>query len=285
MADIFISYARADRARAERLAEALERLGWSVWWDRHILPGKTFDEVIEQALDSCLCVVVLWSQSSVTSSWVKTEAAEGVRRGVLVPVRIEDVQVPLEFRRAQTANLAGWPGAFSQQEFESFLGAVSAVIGSAPHHQLSPLDTPRGNAATASHMASTAVVSADNLPVVCSMAEIEELSKNGYVLLLTFKAEALLGEALVSRRLKKIVIDCVLPLARGRGVNVCLGNLQKGLISRQSELAKDLRRHNGNFEGWFLFRGAELIAKTKLSGSLIQEEYVAAAEQIIRDVA
>jgi hypothetical protein len=39
MADIFISYARPDRARAKALAEALERNGWSVWWDRGILLG------------------------------------------------------------------------------------------------------------------------------------------------------------------------------------------------------------------------------------------------------
>jgi hypothetical protein len=33
MSDIFISYAREDRPRVERLAAALEQCGWSVWWD------------------------------------------------------------------------------------------------------------------------------------------------------------------------------------------------------------------------------------------------------------
>ena len=36
MADIFIGYAREDRAVAAVLAKALEGCGWSVWWDRVI---------------------------------------------------------------------------------------------------------------------------------------------------------------------------------------------------------------------------------------------------------
>jgi hypothetical protein len=34
MNDIFISYASEDKGRAQTLARALERKGWSVWWDR-----------------------------------------------------------------------------------------------------------------------------------------------------------------------------------------------------------------------------------------------------------
>jgi len=36
MSDIFISYARADKEKAELLANAQK--GWSVWWDREIPP-------------------------------------------------------------------------------------------------------------------------------------------------------------------------------------------------------------------------------------------------------
>ena len=46
MADVFISYAREDRAKAQQLAKVLEEKGWSVWWDPEISPGKTPDEVI-----------------------------------------------------------------------------------------------------------------------------------------------------------------------------------------------------------------------------------------------
>src|SRR5215472_14103178 len=67
--DIFISYASADRPHAQALATALHGRGWSVWWDRTIPPGKSFDVVIEAALNAAKCVIVLWSPASVTSEW------------------------------------------------------------------------------------------------------------------------------------------------------------------------------------------------------------------------
>jgi len=57
--EVFISYARQDRARAEELAEALEAQGWSVFWDPEILPGETYVSVIKRHLETVPAVVVL----------------------------------------------------------------------------------------------------------------------------------------------------------------------------------------------------------------------------------
>lgn len=129
MSDIFISYASADKARAELLAEAFSRRGWSVWWDREIPPGKSFDETIETALNAARCVIVLWSKASVSSRWVKTEAAEGAARGILIPALIEKVQIPLEFKRIEAADLSDWCGDSPHSEFDQLLTTVAGLIG------------------------------------------------------------------------------------------------------------------------------------------------------------
>ena len=110
MAEIFISYASKDRARAGMLAQALGARGWSIWWDREIPLGKSFDEVIEKALADAQCVVVLWSAVSIASDWVRNEASEAKRRGILIPVFIEPVEAPLAFRLLNGADLRDWRG-------------------------------------------------------------------------------------------------------------------------------------------------------------------------------
>src|ERR1043166_7561937 len=129
MNDIFISYASNDRETAQKFADSLEGFGWSVWWDREIPVGKTYDQVIEEELNAARCVLVLWSKQSVQSRWVKTEASAGADRENLVPVLIDRVPIPLEFRRIQTAVLADWDGDKSNPEFLKLRQAIEEMVG------------------------------------------------------------------------------------------------------------------------------------------------------------
>lgn len=129
MSDIFVSYASEDRERVRPLVAALEREGWSVWWDRELHAGPRFDQAIEEALDAASCVVVLWSERSVSSDWVRTEANEALDRGILAPALIDDVRPPLAFRRTQTARLVGWPG--ERGELDALLAGIRSLIGGA----------------------------------------------------------------------------------------------------------------------------------------------------------
>ena len=79
MSDIFISYAREDRSRAQELAAVLEGQGWSVWWDRSIPPGRSFDQVIEEALVGAKCVLVLWSHAMASTTELGKPSPREVR--------------------------------------------------------------------------------------------------------------------------------------------------------------------------------------------------------------
>jgi hypothetical protein len=126
MPDVFLSYAREDRERARVLAGALETQGWSVWWDRKIIAGDTFDETIEEQLATAKSVVVLWSEQSIGSEWVRNEAAAASERDVLVPVLLDNVKQPLEFRRRQAADLTRWAGDPRDVEFQGLVEGIAA---------------------------------------------------------------------------------------------------------------------------------------------------------------
>ena len=129
MSDIFISYASEDRAETKKLAQALESLGWSVWWDRSIPIGQSYENVIEEALDEAQCVISIWSKISVKSEWVRAEVAEAQRQGKLFPLNIDGSKPPLVYRALQTAYFSSWSGETSSAVFKQLVDAIQGQIG------------------------------------------------------------------------------------------------------------------------------------------------------------
>ncbi len=132
MSDIFISYAKEDRPRAQLFAVALARQGWSVFWDRTIVAGRTWRGTIGKELESARCVVVLWSPNSNDSDWVLDEADDAKRRQILVPDLIADILPPLGFRGVQAANLSHWDGTETDPAFHELVKDIATHIGPSP---------------------------------------------------------------------------------------------------------------------------------------------------------
>ena len=128
----FLSYARAERPRAEKLVAALEKAGIHVWWDGLIEGGEAYAETIETALDEADAVIVLWSKASIHSDWVRDEAARGRDRKCLVPVSIDGSEPPLGFRQYHTIDLSKWHGKVDDPQFVAVLRCIEA-LGGTPH--------------------------------------------------------------------------------------------------------------------------------------------------------
>jgi len=129
MSDIFISYCRDDFNHVNIIANKLQNKGFSIWWDKKIDPGKSFDEIIVKQINSAKCVLVFWSKRSVHSDWVKDEAEVAKNKKNLIPVLIEEVTLPLGFGRIQTSNLINLSDHNnSEMELNKLYNAINNII-------------------------------------------------------------------------------------------------------------------------------------------------------------
>lgn len=124
---VFLSYSRGDRPRALKVIAALEASGIDVWWDGMLTVGDAFAQTTEAALETADAVVVLWSETSVQSHWVRDEATRGRDRGCMVPVSLDGAQPPLGFRQIQYIALDQWRGKPSTAEFQALVQAVQSA--------------------------------------------------------------------------------------------------------------------------------------------------------------
>lgn len=128
MADIFISYSSEDKTIVKLLAQLLEAKGWSVWWDRQIPVGQKYDTVIETELNIAKCVIVVWTKKSITSEWVKNEASDALQKNKLVPIVLEELALPLAFKRVESAMLINWEGDETHPELEILYNSIENIV-------------------------------------------------------------------------------------------------------------------------------------------------------------
>lgn len=152
MADIFISYKKEDAGRVIRLVESLRAEGFSVWWDHGIKAGSEWDRAIRSELDAARLVIAVWSTASVQAIWVKEEANFGKARGILLPIKIDNVDPPFGFTMIQAADLTGWTGDKTDKRWEFLLHAIREQLSGetpatfeAPLKQAPPAPPPSSN--------------------------------------------------------------------------------------------------------------------------------------------
>jgi hypothetical protein len=133
MADVFLSYARQERAKAERIKDLLEATGLSVFFDVEGLDGgDAFPDVLDHEVKTAGVVLGLWSPSALSRPWVKIECRIAMDRGVLIPVLIQPINqltdVPAAFYNLQHIDLSDFSGDPADFEWRKVLKSIGRTL-------------------------------------------------------------------------------------------------------------------------------------------------------------
>ncbi|MES1156844.1 MAG: toll/interleukin-1 receptor domain-containing protein [Alphaproteobacteria bacterium] len=127
MADVFIAYSSEDHERVRFLAEALERRGFSVWWDRALAVGQEPGIALRE-LDAAQVVLVVWTAGAISSSVVRDEAGRARDDGRLLAVKLDRVEPPLGFGDFHVEDFSRWNGALNAPPFKLLAETVEAKL-------------------------------------------------------------------------------------------------------------------------------------------------------------
>lgn len=151
MPDIFVSYATADRDAAFRIVGFLEGQGIHCWVaPRDVAPGVEYGHAIINAIEQCKALVLVLSDQSNDSQFVRKEVERAVSKTkVVLPVRIREVTPSgsLEFYISSAQWVDAWKTPM-EQHLMPLVAAIKAMnssdaapVRSAPSHA-SPAPTP-----------------------------------------------------------------------------------------------------------------------------------------------
>ncbi len=129
MADVFLSYSRANKAQAGAVAAALDASGRSTWWDRALASGEDYSQTIEREIADAGCVVVAWSSTARDSLWVRAEANEALDQDKLVQINLDGAKLPLPFTMLHWLDFSAWPGTRDHMPWPMLATRIGAQLG------------------------------------------------------------------------------------------------------------------------------------------------------------
>ena len=129
MADVFISYARENEAVVRRLADAVKREGYSVWWDEALPPHLSYGDVIAAEIEAAKAVIVVWSEAAARSEWVRAEADLARNRKTLVQSSIDGRMPPMPFNQLHFVSIGDWQGEEDHPGWSRVKESLAALSG------------------------------------------------------------------------------------------------------------------------------------------------------------
>jgi TolB-like protein len=131
-ADVFISYATADKGAADAVCAALEGGGVTCWMaPRNVTPGVFYADAIVQAINSARILIVVLSANSADSQHVLREVERAsAKRRPLVALRLDTTPLPTALEYFLSAS--HWldaSGTTIERALPSLLEAVQRLLG------------------------------------------------------------------------------------------------------------------------------------------------------------
>lgn len=126
--EIFISYARTSEPYALRIAEALQELGYKVWWDENLPAHRAYSDVIEENLKAARAVLVIWSREAAASEWVRAEADMARQMRKLVQLSVDGALPPMPFNQIQCPALTNWHGQTEDRGWRKVEESIAALV-------------------------------------------------------------------------------------------------------------------------------------------------------------
>lgn len=127
MTRVFVSYSNEDRDLIAPYILGLESAGFDVWWDVSIRGGDDWSASIQRELERSDCFVIFWSGHSVDSPWVRIEANHARQHKSMVPVRLDSVELPDEYRMLQTIDAASVEAAVTLDKIVEAIHSITRV--------------------------------------------------------------------------------------------------------------------------------------------------------------
>ncbi|MGZ9167113.1 MAG: TIR domain-containing protein, partial [Anaerolineales bacterium] len=179
----FLSYSRANKDFALKLARELKSEGFPIWLDQLDIPlGARWDAEVEKALIECEIFMIIITRDSISSENVLDEIGYAIDSGKrFLPVLMEKCNIPLRLRRFQYVD-------FTNKSFDEGVEAAKQLLGTLVAQPTVPRkDTPektRDPVAQASSPAAQTSEAAQAHPTTTARLRREKIEQE-----LRFKAE------------------------------------------------------------------------------------------------
>ena len=97
---IFISYKSEDKAEADIIKSKIEKSGFSCWMAPDSIPvGSSYAAEIEDAINDCKALVLLFTERAMNSQWVEREVDRAInQKKLVIPLKTEEFSLNSQFR-------------------------------------------------------------------------------------------------------------------------------------------------------------------------------------------